>query len=495
MGFTVIPDDRAQPVLALLDDTAAAGPVAPLQINPIKTSRSAAPTLQSLTDPAAVVAAIAEFDRLGGPQFRAKYDYGDNTTFKLVHNGREYDSKAIAGVALAYQPGVNQALDTQLRGGQRGAAARLRALGFTVTSTPDATPAKLVDPATIRQAMQEWDRIGSPAFLQKYGAHPSTKYFVVEGGRTYDAKALVQAAYRIENPRRPPLAANDFRGDRRSIAEPLRNHGFWVEEPSAAEGTAEPPLGPDSSRYIDAAARILGDLDRPVAGTARREQDLLRGALGLFRDHDMACALCRQVLPASLLVAAHIKPRSQCTPTERLDVQHIGMAACLLGCDALFERGLVAVSEHGSLLTSPFVGSNKAVSAYVSRLPATIDPRVVWRASRLLQLAPRAPFQVVVGGKRTAPHAANERPKILPTPPRTHSEYPAKQEDQLGPHSAGSATAQPGRGPSERSVGSPKVDRSPSELPPGSPPPWLHIGRCQSHQRCRYRDHETRRQV
>lgn len=43
-----------------------------------------------------------------------------------------------------------------------------------------------------------------------------------------------------------------------------------------------------------------------------------------------------------LLVAAHIKPRAKCSNQERRDWANI-VPMCLLGCDALFERGRVAV--------------------------------------------------------------------------------------------------------------------------------------------------------
>jgi hypothetical protein len=89
---------------------------------------------------------------------------------------------------------------------------------------------------------------------------------------------------------------------------------------------------------------------RPVC-RSRVEQSYLRQIL--FRGEDIAmCSLCGRQLPIGLLVAAHIKPRSDCSRRERLDAGNIVFSACLLGCDALYERGLIAVDSGGRVLTS-----------------------------------------------------------------------------------------------------------------------------------------------
>ncbi|WP_323182365.1 MULTISPECIES: hypothetical protein [unclassified Streptomyces] len=48
---------------------------------------------------AGILRAIAEHDEVGQETFRATYGYHAAITYLLVHEGREYDSKAIAGVA------------------------------------------------------------------------------------------------------------------------------------------------------------------------------------------------------------------------------------------------------------------------------------------------------------------------------------------------------------------------------------------------------------
>ncbi len=53
-----------------------------------------------------------------------------------------------------------------------------------------------------------------------------------------------------------------------------------------------------------------------------------------------------------LVKGAHIKKRSKCTEDERHDFDNVGMLACGLGCDQLFEAGLIAVGPDGELMTS-----------------------------------------------------------------------------------------------------------------------------------------------
>lgn len=56
--------------------------------------------LGALTSPAAVFAAMAEYDAIRRDAFLAKYGCGRARAYVLRHDGREYDSKAIAGAAL-----------------------------------------------------------------------------------------------------------------------------------------------------------------------------------------------------------------------------------------------------------------------------------------------------------------------------------------------------------------------------------------------------------
>jgi hypothetical protein len=85
--------------------------------------------------------------------------------------------------------------------------------------------------------------------------------------------------------------------------------------------------------------------------TVRLEQPALR-VFHLRDSPTAACCICGANLPVSLLVIAHIKRRSKCTRREKLDFANVAMPLCLLGCDAMFERGLVTVSPDGRVVAS-----------------------------------------------------------------------------------------------------------------------------------------------
>ena len=90
-----------------------------------------------------------------------------------------------------------------------------------------------------------------------------------------------------------------------------------------------------------------------VAGSTlrRAEQRYLRQAL--LARYGNQCALCGRVLPESLLIAAHIKLRSESSEADRLDFEAAAMLACSLGCDALFEQGYLTVDDGGRVRTAP----------------------------------------------------------------------------------------------------------------------------------------------
>jgi hypothetical protein len=114
----------------------------------------------------------------------------------------------------------------------------------------------------------------------------------------------------------------------------------------------------DDESAIDVAAfdyagwlgRFDGETEASARAWRRREQSVLRATLGLVGGRPGQCGLCAQDLPADLLVAAHIKPRSACSTIERVDAPWVVMPACLIGCDALFELGYLGVGELGALI-------------------------------------------------------------------------------------------------------------------------------------------------
>ena len=103
-----------------------------------------------------------------------------------------------------------------------------------------------------------------------------------------------------------------------------------------------------TKRRFQAVARLEGPLDREHSVLGRVEQSFLRHSL-FGSVEESVCSLCGRLLPTGLLVAAHIKPRSECTENERLDFENVVFGLCVLGCDALYERGLVSVLREGEI--------------------------------------------------------------------------------------------------------------------------------------------------
>ncbi|WP_411573808.1 HNH endonuclease [Streptomyces fradiae] len=79
----------------------------------------------------AILRAIAEYDQLGRDEFLAKYGFERARSYVVVHEGREYDSKAIAGVAHQWDQGRPLRAD-EFSGGKEHAAAWLKRAGFQV---------------------------------------------------------------------------------------------------------------------------------------------------------------------------------------------------------------------------------------------------------------------------------------------------------------------------------------------------------------------------
>ena len=96
--------------------------------------------LSLLSNPAAVQAALDEYERLGRDGFLTKYGYGRSRDY-LIRNprtGELADSKAIAGVAFGVQyPESGPLKATQFSGGEITVAHRMTALGFEIERVGD----------------------------------------------------------------------------------------------------------------------------------------------------------------------------------------------------------------------------------------------------------------------------------------------------------------------------------------------------------------------
>jgi predicted restriction endonuclease len=87
-----------------------------------------------------VLAAIKEYDQLGRDAFLERYGYREARDYFIIHNGRRYDSKAIAGVAHRGVDG--RALRAaEFSGGAATVGRVLGHLGFLLGPGQDASPA------------------------------------------------------------------------------------------------------------------------------------------------------------------------------------------------------------------------------------------------------------------------------------------------------------------------------------------------------------------
>lgn len=113
------------------------------------------------------------------------------------------------------------------------------------------------------------------------------------------------------------------------------------EEVESEELPSEPLAKEDFRRKLEE----LVSMDLSSSTRARQESQIFR-KFRFGRSRTCQCDLCGRELPARLLVAAHIKPRSDCMDSERRDPDVV-FRACKLGCDELFERSYVVVDDQG----------------------------------------------------------------------------------------------------------------------------------------------------
>jgi 5-methylcytosine-specific restriction enzyme A len=158
-----------------------------------------------------ILQAVAEYDRLGQDRFLEKYGFGMARSYRLVVDGKTYDSKAIVGAAYGFLPGREPLAAADFSGGAATVGRLLSSLGFQVTQAVSGlTAGRLVEllstlrlyrsPAG-RQAlyqplallwavgrahqglarMAEWSQTETALgeFLERHGAQPRPHYPVV----------------------------------------------------------------------------------------------------------------------------------------------------------------------------------------------------------------------------------------------------------------------------------------------------------------------------
>lgn len=84
--------------------------------------------------------------------------------------------------------------------------------------------------AQIEEVLTEWDQISREKFLEIHNVHPAQKYWIKRGDKTYDAKAILVRALRKSNNALVNMNANEFNGNEHTVAKPLRDLGFMVDD-------------------------------------------------------------------------------------------------------------------------------------------------------------------------------------------------------------------------------------------------------------------------
>ncbi|MDH6710490.1 hypothetical protein P3T27_007240 [Kitasatospora sp. MAA19] len=138
---------------------------------------------------------------------------------------------------------------------------------------------------------------------------------------------------------------------------------YLTLEASTAD-TATAPT-PDAQADANAATAFDGELERTATRAYRGEQAALKRHL--LPGPTGQCALCGRTLPAGFLIAAHIKKRAVCTDDEKRDFENIAMLACSLGCDSLYERGYITVTETGHIQVSPLAHAMPGVHEHIQQ--------------------------------------------------------------------------------------------------------------------------------
>jgi 5-methylcytosine-specific restriction protein A len=136
---------------------------------PHASARRKTMALSDLTNPDAIISALREFDALGRQRFLRKYGFGRAREYMLVHDGKNYDSKAICGAAHGFQyPSQGPLRAEDFSGGEQTVERRLEALGFTVLRS-DAVPSVERNP--------DWNRdeliLALDAYVRWVGNPPS----------------------------------------------------------------------------------------------------------------------------------------------------------------------------------------------------------------------------------------------------------------------------------------------------------------------------------
>jgi hypothetical protein len=144
----------------------------------------------------AIKKALAECDRLGRDEFLRRYGFHAAREYVLQYDGREYDSKAIAGVAHKFQfPALGPLRSENFSGGiGAGAAAqKLSKLGFTIVGISSGDGWSLAECEATVESYFDCVR------LQGEGKHFSKTQVYKETARRLNNRGYKAVEYKFQN--------------------------------------------------------------------------------------------------------------------------------------------------------------------------------------------------------------------------------------------------------------------------------------------------------
>lgn len=188
-------------------------------------------SLSDLTSRDAVLAAIAEHDAIGQQEFLSRYGFGPATRYLLEHDGRRYDSKAIAGVAHGKQhPQAGPLRSQDFSGGLLTVTRALEKLGFRIV---DVQEAKLP---------RRWAFCANPSRYQIRDAieHLETDYWLAERGdiRVRDTVAIWQTL--DADGKRGIVGLGEVLSD--PVATQDSGNPYWVDQREADQPRLRVPV-------------------------------------------------------------------------------------------------------------------------------------------------------------------------------------------------------------------------------------------------------------
>ncbi|WP_436762858.1 HNH endonuclease [Streptosporangium sp. V21-05] len=172
-----------------------------------------------------VLATIAEFDRLGRDAFLKLYGYRPATGYFLVHDGRRYDSKAIAGVAHRGVDG-RPLRPGDFSGGNATVARVLGDLGFEVTK-----PGQTAEVSSVEELLRKVESLKpavSPATGARKRHQPLTLLWAI--GRAAQGKPRLrrwESAHRELGRLIEEFGLEDDRPNPEFPVLWLHHHGLW----------------------------------------------------------------------------------------------------------------------------------------------------------------------------------------------------------------------------------------------------------------------------